>query len=203
VLEDYADVAEGLLALAQAVGSAELLDAAGQLLDVVLERFGDGAGGFHDTADDAEVLVRRPRSVTDDATPAGQSAAAHALLTYAALTGSTRHRQAAAAALGATRVVGGSYPRAAGWGLAASAALLTGPLEIAVVGADPDLARAARMTTSPGAVVALSEDGSPWAPLLEDRGLVRGQAAAYVCEGFICQRPVTTVSELRALLVDR
>jgi uncharacterized protein YyaL (SSP411 family) len=59
------------------------------------------------------------------------------------------------------------------------------------------------MTTSPGAVVALSEDGSPWAPLLEDRGLVRGQAAAYVCEGFICQRPVTTVSELRALLVDR
>ncbi|HEX7106861.1 MAG TPA: thioredoxin domain-containing protein [Acidothermaceae bacterium] len=203
VLEDYADVAEGLLALAQAVGSAELLDAAGQLLDVVLERFGDGAGGFHDTADDAEVLVRRPRSVTDDATPAGQSAAAHALLTYAALTGSTRHRQAAAAALGATRVVGGSYPRAAGWGLAASAALLAGPIEIAVVGADPDLARAARMTTSPGAVVALSEDGSPWAPLLEDRGLVRGQAAAYVCEGFICQRPVTTVSELRALLVDR
>src|SRR6185312_13456956 len=82
VLEDYANVAEGLLALAQALGSADLLGVAGELLDVVLDRFSDGAGGFHDTADDAEQLVRRPRSATDDATPSGQSAAAQALLTY-------------------------------------------------------------------------------------------------------------------------
>jgi uncharacterized protein YyaL (SSP411 family) len=205
VLEDYADVAEGFLALAQAIGSADLLAAAGELLDVVLDRFADGAGGFHDTADDAEALVRRPRSATDDATPSGQSAAAHALLTYAALTGSTRHRQAAAAALGATRVLGGTYPRAAGWGLAASSALLAGPREIAVVGDDAELIRTARTTTSPGAVVAISDDASarPWAPLLEDRGLVDGRSAAYVCEGFVCRRPVTTARELRELLADQ
>jgi uncharacterized protein YyaL (SSP411 family) len=205
VLEDYADVAEGLLALAQAIGSADLLAAAGGLLDVVLDRFADGAGGFHDTADDAETLVRRPRSATDDATPSGQSAAAHALLTYAALTGSTRHRQAAAAALGATRVLGGTYPRAAGWGLAASSALLAGPREIAVVGDDAELIRTARTTTSPGAVVAISDDASarPWAPLLEDRGLVDGRSAAYVCEGFVCRRPVTTARDLHELLADQ
>ncbi len=205
VLEDHADVAEGFLALAQAIGSAELLTAAGHLLDVVLDHFGDGAGGFHDTADDAQLLVRRPRSATDDATPSGQSAAAQALLTYAALTGSSRHREAATAALGATRVLGGGYPRAAGWGLAASSALLAGPQEIAIVGDDPALMRAARMTTSPGAVVAVSGDpGSrPWSPLLEGRGLVGGRAAAYVCEGFVCRRPVGSAGELGELLANR
>jgi uncharacterized protein YyaL (SSP411 family) len=205
VLEDYADVAEGLLAVAQVLGSGEFLEAAGRLLDVVLEHFADGAGGFFDTADDAEALVRRPQSVTDDATPSGTSAAAHALLTYSALTGSLRHRDAAVAALGPTAVIGAEYPRAAGWGLATAAALLAGPAEIAVVGDGPDataLVRAARLALSPGAVVARGSADVPWAPLLADRALVSGHPAAYVCRGFVCERPVTTVEELRALLND-
>jgi len=201
VLDDYADVAEGFLALAQVTSSRSLLDTAGELLGVCLARFSDGAGGFFDTADDAEALVRRPQSATDDATPSGQSALAQALLTYAALTGSTRHREAAEHALGATRVIGGQYPRAAGWGLAAASALLAGPLEVAIVGESPALARAAWMSTSPGAVVAVSDGPDVgWAPLLAERSLVDGRPAAYVCRQFACQRPVTTVEALTAAL---
>jgi uncharacterized protein YyaL (SSP411 family) len=221
VLEDYADVAEGLLVLAQVTASRELLDQAGALLDACLLHFADGSGGFFDTADDAETLVRRPQSLTDDATPAGQSALAQALLTYAALTGSTAHRAAAEAALGATRVLGGRYPRAAGWGLAAASALLAGPAEIAIVGASGDggprtvhdmteLERAAWMSTSPGAAIAVGPDGgagngrhdggAEWAPLLEGRGAIDGLPTAYVCRQFVCLRPVTTVGELAAAL---
>ncbi len=215
VLEDYADVAEGFLVLAQVTASHELLDQAGVLLDACLSHFADGSGGFFDTADDAEALVRRPQNLTDDATPAGQSALAQALLTYAALTGSTSHREAAEAALGATRVLGGRYPRAAGWGLAAAAALLAGPAEIAIVGADTggdaatgatartvgvmsDLERAAWMSTSPGAVIAVAQSNGQlvWAPLLEDRPAIDGLPTAYVCRQFVCLRPVTTVGEL-------
>ncbi|HZV24850.1 MAG TPA: thioredoxin domain-containing protein [Acidothermaceae bacterium] len=213
VLEDYADVAEGLLVLAQVTGSRELLEQAGVLLDACLSHFVDGAGGFFDTADDAEALVRRPQNLTDDATPAGQSALAQALLTYAALTGSTSHRAAAEAALGATRVLGARYPRAAGWGLAAAAALLAGPAEIAIVGAGAgvatgamartvgvmtDLERAAWMSTSPGAVIAVAQsNGEPaWAPLLEGRGAIDGLPTAYVCRQFVCLRPVTAVGDL-------
>ena len=208
VLEDYADVAEGLLTLAQVTSSRALLDTAGALLDICLAHFADGAGGFYDTADDAEQLVRRPQSVTDDATPAGQSASAQALLTYAALTGSIEHRAAAEDALGATRVLGAQYPRAAGWGLAAASALLAGPVEIAIVGSSVDLRRAAWMSTSPGAVRAGGVEGAVraaaddvqvrWAPLLDDRPLVDGRPVAYVCRGFVCERPVTTAAELAA-----
>jgi uncharacterized protein YyaL (SSP411 family) len=75
VLEDYADVAEGLLALFSATGELQRLIDAQALLDVVLEHFADGHGGFYDTADDAEQLVRRPQDPTDNATPSGLAAA--------------------------------------------------------------------------------------------------------------------------------
>ncbi len=93
VLEDYADLAEGLLALFQVTGDTRWFTTARQLLDVVLERFTDGAGGFFDTASDAPRLVRRPRDPSDGVTPSGASAAAHALLTLGALTGDSGLRR--------------------------------------------------------------------------------------------------------------
>src|ERR1022692_1155991 len=100
VLEDYACVAEGFLALSGVTGEHGWVDLAWELLAAVLDRFGDGAGGFYDTADDGEALVYRPADPADGPTPSGAFAAAGALLSYAALTGSARHREAAVAALG-------------------------------------------------------------------------------------------------------
>ncbi|MDX6217165.1 MAG: uncharacterized protein QOG99_2749, partial [Frankiales bacterium] len=115
VLEDYADVAEGLLALYWATGDLEHLRGAHALLEVVLTRFPDGNGGFWDTADDAEVLVRRPQDPTDNATPSGAAAAAGALLTYGALTGSDTHRTAAEDCLTQLAALFGRHARFAGW----------------------------------------------------------------------------------------
>ncbi|MGI8695939.1 MAG: thioredoxin domain-containing protein, partial [Mycobacteriales bacterium] len=100
VLEDYADLAEGLLALHQATAGPRWLEAAGRLLDVAVTHFADADGTFWDTADDAEALIRRPRDLSDGPAPAGTAAMAAALLGYAALTGSTSHRDRAEAALG-------------------------------------------------------------------------------------------------------
>jgi uncharacterized protein YyaL (SSP411 family) len=205
VLEDYGDVAEGLLALYAVTGERRWTDAVGPLLDVVLDHFGDDAGGFFDTADDAERLVRRPRDPTDNATPSGTSAAAGALLSYAALTGSARHRDAALAALGGVVDYIRRFPRHMGWAAAVAEAALAGPVEIAVVGpADADatraLHRAALMARSPGAVVAVGTAGdAPAVPLLADRPLVDNKPAAYVCRGFVCERPVTDPAALTAL----
>ena len=204
-LDDYACVAEGFLTLSGVTGEARWLDLAGQLLEVALGSFGDGQGGFYDTAAEDETLIFRPADPADNATPSGAFAVAGALLGYSALTGSARHREAAGAALGVLPGIAARYPRAAGMGLAVAEAWLAGPAEIAVVGGPDDertraLHQTALFAAPPGAVLALG-DGSPSAvPLLEGRGLVDGAPAAYVCRQFTCQAPVTTPAELTEVL---
>ena len=202
VLEDYADTAEGFLALYSVTGEASWLTIGGLLLDAVLEHFADAvSGSLYDTADDAEKLIRRPQDPTDTATPSGWTAAAGALLGYAALTGSARHREAAEGALGVVTALGPRAPRFIGWGLAVAQAHLDGPREIAVVGPDGDpataeLHRTALLGTAPGAVVAVGEPDAPGVPLLADRPLREGRPAAYVCRHFSCDAPVTDPAAL-------
>ncbi len=214
VLEDYADLAEGLLALCQATGEARWLHEAGALLDEVVSRFQD-RGTFHDTAADETdpVLARigRPRDLADGASPSGQAAAAGALLTYAALTGSQVHREVAERALAEPLALATAHPRAAGWALAVAVAVLDGPREIAVIGR-PDapqtleLRRVAVHSTAPGAVHVVGPeqtvdgDGTSRVPLLADRRVVDGAPAAYVCRGFVCERPITDPTVLAELL---
>ncbi|RMI40392.1 thioredoxin domain-containing protein [Streptomyces triticirhizae] len=202
VLEDYADLAEGLMALYAVSGEAAWLTEAGALLDVVLNRFTGEDGAFWDTADDGERLIRRPQDPTDGATPAGWTAATGALLSYAAYTGSDRHRAAAERALGIVTPLASGAARFVGWGLAVAEAAVDGPREVAVVGPSHDpatqaLHRAALRATAPGAVVARGEPGAADAPpLLADRPLRDGRPAAYVCRGFVCLEPTTDPGRL-------
>ncbi|MDT4930465.1 MAG: uncharacterized protein QOF92_3332 [Pseudonocardiales bacterium] len=202
VADDYGDLADGLLALHQATADPGWLVAAGDLLDTALAHFGDGDGGFYDTADDAEKLVRRPRDPTDNATPSGAGALTTALLSYSALTGSPAHRTAAEDALRVISEIGTSQPRFFGWALAAAESVVDGPVQVAIVG-EPDggpLTETAWRLRPPGAVVVSAEPDAPGLPLLADRPLVRGQAAAYVCRGMVCDLPVTSVEDLQAAL---
>ena len=203
VLEDYGDLAEGLLALHQATADGRWLELAGDLLDVVAEQFVDD-DGWHDTAADAEALVHRPFDPTDGPTPAGIAAVAGAAVTYGALAGSPRHRQLGEEALASLALLVERAPRAAGWAAAVGEALLAGPLEVAVSGPDgaerAALARTARAATSPGAVVVVGEPDAPGVPLLADRPPVGGRPAAYVCRGFVCSAPVTEASALSAAM---
>ena len=210
VLEDYADVAEGFLALASVTGEGVWLDFAGLLVDHILARFQDAeSGALYDTASDAERLIRRPQDPTDNAAPSGWTAAAGALLGYAAHTGSEPHRTAAERALGVVKTLGPRVPRFIGWGLAVAEAVLDGPREVAVVGrgtddpATAELHRTALLGTAPGAVVAVGTEGTDEFPLLADRPLVDGAPAAYVCRNFTCDTPTTDPARLRAALGGR
>ncbi|MFD5869632.1 thioredoxin domain-containing protein [Streptomyces sp. NPDC060322] len=203
VLEDYGDVAEGFLALASVTGEGAWLEFAGFLMDIVLEHFSGEGGQLFDTADDAEQLIRRPQDPTDSATPAGWTAAAGALLSYAAHTGSEPHRTAAEGALGIVGALGPKAPRFIGWGLAVAEALLDGPREVAVAGpVGGELHRTALLGRAPGAVVAAGEvaDAGTEFPLLVDRPLVGGEATAYVCRHFVCDAPTTDAGELAVKL---
>jgi len=203
VADDYGNLAEGLLALHQATGNERWLATARDLLATAVERFGADDGGFHDTSDDAEALFTRPRSAADNAEPSGQSALAGALLTCSALTGDPSMRERAEAALAASGQLAARDPRFGGWALAVAEAALAGPLQVALVGTGPEadaLVAATRQSTSPGLVLVHGEPDAPGIPLLAQRPLVGGRAAAYVCRGFVCDAPVTDVAELTAAL---
>ncbi|HWM72561.1 MAG TPA: thioredoxin domain-containing protein [Nocardioides sp.] len=204
VLEDYGCVASGFLDLLQATGDPAWLERAGALLDTALTHFRSDDGGFFDTADDAEALVVRPRDPSDNASPSGFSAMLHALTTYTALTGETRHRAAAEEALATVHQLLERAPRFAGWSAAAAVAMLDGPVEVAVVG-PPGAERdelAARARAQPTAVVVVAEGPVDGIPLLAGRTPVDGRPAAYVCRGFVCERPVTEVADLDRALTE-
>jgi uncharacterized protein len=203
VLEDYGCVAEAFCAVHQITGDGRWLTLAGNLLDTALARFATGSGGFYDTADDAEQLIARPADPTDNATPSGLSSLAAALVAYAALTGQPRYREAAETALTTVTPLVAAHPRFAGYAAAVGEALLSGPYEIAIVTAEPaddPLLAAARRHAPPGAVIVAGAPDQPGVPLLAGRSTADGAATAYVCRGFVCDRPVTSVEDLLARL---
>lgn len=187
VLDDYGNVAEGLLALYQATGDDAWLVFAGVCLDVAVERFSGPDGTFFDTADDAEALVRRPQNIADNAEPAGWWAVTNALVTYAAITESSDHRMRAERALAVLPAVAVAGARAAGWALSAASAVVDGPLEITIRGeASESLLGVLRRVTAPGAVIRFESDGP---------------GDVMVCRDFVCELPTqdpdTLTSQLR------
>jgi uncharacterized protein YyaL (SSP411 family) len=206
VLEDYADLADGLLALYEATFDERWFVAARELADAILDHFVDPAGGFFDTADDHEALVTRPKDPQDNATPSGGSMATRVLLRLAALTGEPRYGAAAERALASVSSFLGRYPTGfANW-LSCAELAVGGIVELAIAGdpADPAtraLLEAARRGGRADLVVAVHADPDASAiPLLAGRTMRDGRPTAYVCRDFACRLPVTDPAALTAEL---
>jgi uncharacterized protein len=199
-LEDHAFMLEALLTLYETTFDPRWFAAARELAETILARFSDAErGGFFATADDHETLVARRKELEDTPIPAGGSAAAFGLLRLAALTGEHRYEEAALGALRLLHAVAPQHPAAFGHLLQALDFHYAAVKEVAIVGPDAEpLERVVRGAFRPHIVVAGgAEDG---VPLLAGREPVDGRAAAYVCEHFACQRPVTEPDALAALL---
>jgi hypothetical protein len=209
VLEDYADLADGLLALYEATFDERWFTTARSLADAMLERFVDPAGGFFDTATDHERLVTRPKDAQDNATPSGGAMATLVLLRLAAYTGEARYREAAEAAIASVMPYTARYPTAFAKWLQAIDFALAPVAEVAITG-DPEdeatqgLLQVALGGYAPARVVAVSRtDGGPTeVPLLRDRPRLRGRPTGYVCLGFTCRLPVTDPDALRDQLAE-
>ncbi len=209
-LDDHAFLAQGLLDLYEATGEARWFDEVVRLDAVLHARFEDAArGGFYLTADDAEELLVRQKPDHDGAEPSGNSVHAATLLRLAALTGDDAYRVRGERCLRAFGRVVGKHPLAMAELLVAVDLLHAKALrEIAIVAPSLDVARPLlaplRGAFLPHKVVALALDGaSSTVPLLRDRGLVDGGAAAYVCVRGACRLPVTTADALAGELRGR
>ena len=199
-LEDHAFLLEALLTLYEATFEPRWFGEARALADTMIERFADEArGGFFETSSDHEQLVARRKDLEDHPIPAGNSSAAYGLLRLAALTGDYDYEKRAVGVFRLLHRVAARHPQAFAHLLQALDFHFASVKEVALVGPDREpLERAVRARFRPHLVLAGGEpDG---VPLLEGREPVDGRAAAYVCERFACQRPVTEAAELEALL---
>ncbi len=201
-LEDYANLAEGLLALYETTFEEKYFVAARELADTMVAHFADPRGGFFDTSDDHENLVVRPKDVQDNATPSGSAMATVVLFKLAAYTGNARYADAAEAAVAPLQPALAQAPTGFAWWLCGLEFELAPPQEIAIVGeqAEPLLA-VVFGEYCPNQVVAWKGDGEASAiPLLEGREARAGKAMAYVCRNFACQMPVTKGEALKQQL---
>jgi uncharacterized protein YyaL (SSP411 family) len=190
-LEDYADVAHGLLELHVATGEVRWLEEANRLARLAVELFADEErGGFYLSPSDGEELVARKKDLEDHPTPSGNAMLALVLLKLARIYGDDDLERRA---VGVFRLVHSALTRVpAGFGHSLSALDLhfSPPREIAVVGpVGSAVARAALEPFQPGTVVAVGPSAE--IPLLAGKTLVDGKPAVYVCERFACRAPVT------------
>ncbi len=207
-LEDHAFLVEALLRLYEATLEVRWFDAARQTADAMIERFADERGGFFTTSHDHEQLIARRKDVGDHPIPSGNSSAAFGLLRLAALTGDSAYEDRALAAVRVFAPAAMQHPDAFGHLLQAIDFHLAPVREVALVapangdGAAPleELAGVVRSAHRPHVVLAGGPEGTERPELMRERHAVEGKPAAYVCEHFTCQAPVTEPSELAKLL---
>jgi uncharacterized protein YyaL (SSP411 family) len=200
-LEDYAYLADGLLALYEATFEARWLDWSRELAKLMLAHFRDSTnGGFFDTSDDHEQLIHRPKDLQDNAVPSANSMAAGVLTRLSLLTGDGEYWQIAEQSTATMSKFMSEYPSGFGEWLNVASFMHSEPREIALIGSDEEIAPlldAAREGYRPFQVVAAGEGGAEGGvPLLENRTQIDGKATAYVCRRFVCQAPVTDPQEL-------
>ena len=208
-LADYAALADGLVDLYQAGGEARYLLAAEALADALRTRFSAADGGFHDTDGEADDLLLRSRELSDGAEPSGLSLAIRALTRLGRMLG---RADLADAALAAARLGAGAVERApaAVPELAISVDLAVAePAQVVLAGAsdDPRLGALRRVVGAaflPRAAVLWAAADSPLAGRVPELAAMAaaGEPTAYVCRGFVCDRPTTDPETLAAQVAE-
>jgi hypothetical protein len=195
-LEDYADVANGLLELHVATGELRWLEEANRLARLAVELFADEErGGFYLSPADGEELVARKKDLEDQPIPSGNSMLALVLLKLARIYGDEELERQAVGVFRLLQAAMARVPLAFGHALSALDFHFSTPRELAIVGpVDSPVGRTALEPFQPGTVVAVGPTDE--VPLLAGKDLVDGKPAVYVCERFACQAPVTDPSQL-------
>ena len=202
-LEDYAFLIEGLTTLFETSGEIEWLNAALSLTDRMVEEFWDeDNAGFFFTGTSHEKLIVRSKDYFDNATPSGNSVAASVLLRLGILTDSEHFRNLAVSVFREVADSIRKYPSGFGYALSGLDFLLSTPKEVAIIAAEQSslktFVRAAWDRYLPNKVVASALSGDSAAigsvVLLQNRNLVQGKTAAYVCQNYTCKEPVTEIA---------
>jgi len=205
-LDDYANLANGLVSLYEATFEGRHLDQAIALMQTVIDHFADSkGGGFYYTADDHEQLIVRNKDFTDNAVPSGNAMAATALVRLGKLTGKQSYLDAAEGAMRATVSTMQKYPGATSQMLLAVDLHLGPTYELVLAGdlrekATQNILADLRRRFLPNKVLAFAAAGgqpsTALADLLQGKSMLGVGPTLFVCEGFTCQAPAQGDEEI-------
>jgi len=203
-LDDYVYLADAILELQQVRFVGSELAFARELIEVVLDHFGDSErGGFYFTADDHEQLIHRPKSFADDATPAGNGIAARVLQRLGSLYGEPRLIAAAEGVLRAAWDAIERHPAAHGALLQALEELIDPPQIVIVRGRDPELTEWRRALTAryaPRSLVLAIDAAEKDLPQELAAKAAGARTVAYLCVGSTCSAPIESLAQLLSSL---
>lgn len=209
-LEDYAFYAWGLLELYSVTFRIEFLDKAHRLAKTLLDLFFDHErGGCYPYASDGEQLITRTKEVYDGAMPSGNAVAAMVFSRLARLTGDGRWRTATDLQLqylaGAIR----EYPAGHSFTLLTLLEELWPTSELVCAGDDMPQELFAflreRPRTGLTVLVKTPENGpalAALAPFTGEYPCPKDGVRYYLCQNSACARPVTTIEDLKHLMVQ-
>ena len=207
---DYAYLISGLVDLYETRFDPGLLGIAEEMGREMLERFYDKESGGFFTTDgrDASVLLRL-KDYYDGAIPSGNSAAVHALHRLSVIYDSEEFRKPVDTTL---RLLAGKLkdsPPAYHRMIQAVAYKLDPGREIVVAGRLEDdstleMIRNIRGQYLPGCMVILStgEEGAVTGriPLLKNKTEIHGKPTVYICQNYVCKKPVQDIQSMLKLL---
>jgi len=212
-LDDYAEMAGGLIDLYEAGFDRRWLQAADDLAGKMVADFWDQQdGGFFYTSAAHKNLLVRMKPFHDAAVPSGNATATLVLLRLSQLLDREGYRSKAETAL---RSIGDrvrAQPRNYLNLLCSLDFHLNPTKEIAIAGEleSDDTARFLQIIHGrflPNKILALvepsgieSEPIGKWIPLLSGKSMMAGKTTVYVCENFTCKQPVNDPATLKAML---
>lgn len=204
-LDDYATLLDALVELYQCDFDAEWLDWAGELGDILLDRFHDPRGGFFFTADDHEQLVTRSKDLYESSVPSGSAMAASGLLALGRLLDRDDFITAAHDTLLSASGLLSSVPQAAAQMLRALHRWLDDDAHLVLVGGDDEgewlsACRVVREAYVPHGVVLGVRDAADASQLLTahfaGRTALRDRTTLYICRHHTCEVPAVGLADI-------
>jgi uncharacterized protein YyaL (SSP411 family) len=197
ILEDYAFLIGGLLDLHEATGELTWLQSAIAMQGLQDKHYSAENGGYHQTADDAEVLLTRELPSRDGAQPSGNSVSALNLVRLYELTGNEAYKVRVEKLFSAFSINLSRAGPASPLMLCALDFYLDTPREVVIVGDDrKELMDVIRKTYLPNRVLLSMDEAGARAsegtiPLLSFKSPIDRVATAYVCERGLCEAPTS------------
>ncbi len=209
-IEDYGDLAAGLVALYQACFDPGYLEAAEALANRAVELFWDEEKqAYRSAPKDSTDLFCATYALHDNAFPSGASTLTEAQVALAAITGRRSHFEQAGKYLRKMREEMLRNPFGYGHLMIAADNWLEGAAEVTLVGSQVQvqpLLQAVNSSFAPTLAVAFRDPSQPipaaMAEGLLGRDAVKGKAAAYLCRNFSCQPPITDAAKLKEALAQ-